>query len=43
MDRYLEKENLRQLIAGIILITLVTLIPVIYKKIMAKKGGKIEL
>jgi uncharacterized membrane protein YdjX (TVP38/TMEM64 family) len=33
----------RELIAGIILIVLVTLIPAIYKKITAKRGGKIEL
>jgi len=33
----------KELIAGIILIALVTLIPVIYKKITAKRGGKIEL
>ena len=33
----------KELIAGIILVVLVTMIPVIYKKIMEKRGGKIEL
>ncbi|MDQ1331280.1 MAG: hypothetical protein QG578_1548 [Thermodesulfobacteriota bacterium] len=33
----------REVIAGVILIVLVTLIPVIYKKITAKRGGKMDL
>jgi len=32
----------KEVIAGVILIVLVTLIPGIYKKITAKRGGKIE-